>query len=110
MCLLFNVDDNFGSYQLGIVNGRLTKPEERDEYKYMVGIFENDIFVCSGVILSDQIILSAAHCFNETVSKTYHVLAGTKELEKRTNAQYIKAKNIVIYKDYKNSKLNNFFF
>uniref|UniRef100_A0A8C1L3E2 Peptidase S1 domain-containing protein n=1 Tax=Cyprinus carpio TaxID=7962 RepID=A0A8C1L3E2_CYPCA len=47
------------SAHLGIVNGREAKPHSRPS---MVSLQKNWLHVCGGFLISDEFVLSAAHC------------------------------------------------
>ncbi|KAF4097695.1 hypothetical protein G5714_021703 [Onychostoma macrolepis] len=50
------------SVQVGIVNGTEAKPHSRP---YMVSIQRNKKHTCGGFLVSEQFVMTAAHCFNE---------------------------------------------
>uniref|UniRef100_A0A8C2DMJ7 Peptidase S1 domain-containing protein n=1 Tax=Cyprinus carpio TaxID=7962 RepID=A0A8C2DMJ7_CYPCA len=53
---------SFGTHvDVGIVNGREAKPHSRP---YMVSIQLNGQHLCGGFLLSDQWVLTAAHCWD----------------------------------------------
>ncbi len=45
----------------GIVNGTEARPHSRP---YMVSIQKNKTHVCGGFLISDEFVLTAAHCWN----------------------------------------------
>ncbi len=50
------------SVQVGIVNGTESKPHSRP---YMVSIQRNKEHICGGFLVSEQFVMTAAHCFKE---------------------------------------------
>ena len=64
------------------------------EVPWHVGIYLNDTQICGGTIVSERVVISAAHCFSDNIDfmhtfdvKTYKVAAGRitrglKELNK----------------------------
>uniref|UniRef100_A0A8C1L6E5 Si:dkey-78l4.13 n=1 Tax=Cyprinus carpio TaxID=7962 RepID=A0A8C1L6E5_CYPCA len=50
------------SVQVGIVNGTEAKPHSRP---YMVSIQSNNKHKCGGFLVSEQFVMTAAHCFKE---------------------------------------------
>ncbi|RXN24221.1 complement factor D-like protein [Labeo rohita] len=49
---------------VGIVNGHEAKPHSRP---YMVSIQENKTHVCGGFLISDEFVLTAAHCLENEI-------------------------------------------
>ena len=53
------------------------------EVPWHVGIYENDTQICGGTIISERVVISAAHCFSQSIDqmhiidyKTFKVAAG----------------------------------
>ncbi|XP_039541225.1 mast cell protease 4-like [Pimephales promelas] len=64
---------------VGIVNGTEAKPHSRP---YMVSIQKNWLHSCGGFLISDQFVLTAAHCRNKLESLT--VVVGAHDLKNTT--------------------------
>ncbi len=47
--------------KMGIVNGTEAKPHSRP---YMVSVQSNKEHICGGFLISDEFVLTAAHCWN----------------------------------------------
>ena len=53
------------------------------EVPWHVGIYENDTQICGGTIISERVVITAAHCFSQSINgmhiidyKTFKVAAG----------------------------------
>ncbi|RXN35057.1 granzyme B(G,H)-like protein [Labeo rohita] len=57
--------------KVGIVNGTEAKPHSRP---YMVSIQKNGQHICGGFLISDEFVLTAAHCRNK--SEIFTVVVG----------------------------------
>ncbi|XP_065099477.1 mast cell protease 2-like [Paramisgurnus dabryanus] len=66
------------SVKVSIVNGTEARPHSRP---YMVSVQEDGEHVCGGFLISDQFVMTAAHCRNDTEILT--VVAGIHDLESR---------------------------
>uniref|UniRef100_A0A671SG62 trypsin n=1 Tax=Sinocyclocheilus anshuiensis TaxID=1608454 RepID=A0A671SG62_9TELE len=64
---------------VGIVNGREAKPHSRP---YMVCLQKNWLHVCGGFLISDEFVLAAAHCREN--SETLTVVVGAHDLKNKT--------------------------
>ncbi|XP_056614776.1 serine protease ami-like [Triplophysa dalaica] len=62
------------SVNVGIVNGTEAQPHSRP---YMVSIQENGVHVCGGFLISDESVLTAAHCREKNEILT--VVAGVQD-------------------------------
>ncbi|XP_057180901.1 cathepsin G-like [Triplophysa rosa] len=65
------------SVNVGIVNGRDARPHSRP---YMVSIQNNGRHVCGGFLISDQFVMTAAHC---KTGGNLEVLAGVHDLTRK---------------------------
>ncbi|XP_068075090.1 duodenase-1-like [Danio rerio] len=78
---------------VGIVDGRKAKPHSRP---YMVSIQSNDSHVCGGFLITEQFVLTAAHCWNErevlTVLVGAHKLSRSKCLDRCEVERYFNSK------------------
>ncbi|XP_051765534.1 duodenase-1-like isoform X16 [Ctenopharyngodon idella] len=64
---------------VGIVNGTEAKPHSRP---YMVSLQKNWLHVCGGFLISDEFVLTAAHCRKRP--ETLTVVVGAHELKNKT--------------------------
>uniref|UniRef100_A0A673JGH5 trypsin n=1 Tax=Sinocyclocheilus rhinocerous TaxID=307959 RepID=A0A673JGH5_9TELE len=80
---------------VGIVNGTEAKPHSRP---YMVSIQSNEIHVCGGFLISDEFVLTAAHCWNG--SEILTVVVGAHDLRKSTNSDRIGVKSYIPHPSY----------
>ncbi|XP_026102994.1 complement factor D-like [Carassius auratus] len=80
---------------VGIVNGSEAKPHSRP---YMVSIQSNGIHVCGGSLISDQWVLTAAHCWNR--NQTLTVVVGAHVLREIKNSDHIGVKSYIQHKSY----------
>uniref|UniRef100_A0A8D2J1S1 Peptidase S1 domain-containing protein n=1 Tax=Varanus komodoensis TaxID=61221 RepID=A0A8D2J1S1_VARKO len=82
-----------------IVGGQSAKP---GSWPWQVSISNNKQHFCGGSLISDQWILSAAHCFYDAnIFNTYEVLLGANQLfNPSSNAAAPPLKKIVLYPAY----------
>uniref|UniRef100_A0A8C2AD46 trypsin n=1 Tax=Cyprinus carpio TaxID=7962 RepID=A0A8C2AD46_CYPCA len=80
---------------VGIVNGTEAKPHSRP---YMVSIQSNKKHVCGGFLISDEFVLTAAHCWNG--SETLTVVVGAHDLRKSKNSDHIGVKSYIPHPSY----------
>ncbi|XP_065102538.1 granzyme F-like [Paramisgurnus dabryanus] len=66
------------SVKVRIVNGNVAQPHSRP---YMVSVQKNGLHVCGGFLISDQFVMTAAHCRKD--SEILTVVAGAHDLESR---------------------------
>ncbi|XP_058616099.1 granzyme-like protein 2 [Onychostoma macrolepis] len=64
---------------VGIVNGTEVKPHSRP---YMVSVQKNWLHICGGFLISDEFVLTAAHCRKN--SETLTVVVGAHDLKNKT--------------------------
>uniref|UniRef100_A0A8C2HAK6 Si:dkey-21e2.3 n=1 Tax=Cyprinus carpio TaxID=7962 RepID=A0A8C2HAK6_CYPCA len=80
---------------VGIVNGKEAKPHSRP---YMVSIQLNKKHVCGGFLISDEFVLTAAHCWNGYKALT--VVVGAHDLRKSKNSDRIGVKSYIPHPSY----------
>uniref|UniRef100_A0A672NPG9 Mast cell protease 1A-like n=2 Tax=Sinocyclocheilus grahami TaxID=75366 RepID=A0A672NPG9_SINGR len=80
---------------VGIVNGTEAKPHSRP---YMVSIQSNEMHVCGGFLISDEFVLTAAHCWNR--SEILTVVVGAHDLRKSTSSDRIGVKSYIPHPSY----------
>ncbi|XP_026091700.1 complement factor D-like [Carassius auratus] len=83
---------------VGIVNGREAKPHSRP---YMVSIQSNGIHVCGGSLISDQWVLTAAHCWDR--NETLTVVVGAHDLRESKKSDHIGVKSYIQHPSYSGS-------
>ena len=76
------------SREARILSGTLANP---GEFKYAVALQRNGRTICSGAIIDDEYILTAAHCVinsdNEFIKGKIVVVAGTNDLQARDTSR-----------------------
>ncbi|KTF88950.1 hypothetical protein cypCar_00042854, partial [Cyprinus carpio] len=80
---------------VGIVNGREAKPHSRP---YMVSIQLMRKHDCGGFLISDQWVLTAAHCWDGYTSRT--VVVGAHDLSDSKNLTCIRVKKFIPHPEY----------
>uniref|UniRef100_A0A8C1QU60 Mast cell protease 1A-like n=1 Tax=Cyprinus carpio TaxID=7962 RepID=A0A8C1QU60_CYPCA len=80
---------------VGIVNGTEAKAHSRP---YMVSIQSNEKHVCGGFLISDEFVLTAAHCWNGY--KTLTVVVGAHDLRESKNSDRIGVKSYIPHPRY----------
>ncbi|XP_059398970.1 complement factor D-like [Carassius carassius] len=87
---------------VGIVNGWEAKPHSRP---YMVSIQLKKIHVCGGSLISDQWVLTAAHCWNR--NQTLTVVVGAHDLKESKNSDHIGVKCYIQHPSYAHFHFND---
>ncbi|XP_026091701.1 complement factor D-like [Carassius auratus] len=90
------------NFTVGIVNGWEAKPHSRP---YMVSIQSNGIHVCGGSLISDQWVLTAAHCWNRNENLT--VVVGAHDLRESKNSDHIGVKSYIQHPSYSGFYISN---
>ncbi|XP_048066268.1 granzyme B(G,H)-like [Megalobrama amblycephala] len=80
---------------VGIVNGREAKPHSRP---YMVSLQKNRNHICGGFLISDQFVLTAAHCWNGYAILT--VVVGAHDLRNSESSNRIGVKSYIPHPNY----------
>ncbi|XP_026107844.1 granzyme B(G,H)-like isoform X3 [Carassius auratus] len=87
---------------VGIVNGTEAKPHSRP---YMVSIQISEQHICGGFLISDEFVLTAAHCWNG--SQILTVVVGAHDLRKSKTLNRIGVKKYIPHPDYKIRPVRN---
>ncbi|XP_073700927.1 mast cell protease 1A-like [Garra rufa] len=80
---------------VGIVNGREAKPHSRP---YMVSIQSNNVHICGGFLISNEFVLTAAHCWNGT--ETLTAVVGAHDLRASRNSDHIGVESYIPHPSY----------
>ncbi|XP_048019560.1 cathepsin G-like [Megalobrama amblycephala] len=87
---------------VGIVNGRKAIPHSRP---YMVSIQTCGEHHCGGFLISDQYVLTAAHCWSRCELLT--VVVGADDLRKSKSSDHIRVESSILHPDYNTSTEEN---
>ncbi|RXN35056.1 granzyme B(G,H)-like protein [Labeo rohita] len=88
---------------VGIVNGKEAKPHSRP---YMVSVQSEEQHICSGFLISDRFVMTAAHCRNNSPVLT--VVLGAHDLRKKNETLVrIKVDSYHQHPDYTNESFHN---
>ncbi|XP_043584054.1 trypsin-4-like [Bombus pyrosoma] len=82
-----------------IVGGQ---PASIDEHPYQVSLRFNNRHVCGGSIISEQWIVTAAHCVQSPLVRFFSIKAGTSDLTE-DNATVVTAVEIITHESYDRS-------
>ncbi|XP_048037156.1 cathepsin G-like [Megalobrama amblycephala] len=85
---------------VGIVNGTKAKPHSRP---YMVSLQAYGHHICGGFLISDQFVLTAAHCWNRR--NILMVVVGAHDLRDSKSSDHIRVKSYIPHPKYKSSRL-----
>ncbi|XP_051765790.1 granzyme B(G,H)-like isoform X5 [Ctenopharyngodon idella] len=80
---------------VSIVNGKEAKPHCRP---YMVSIQACGDHICGGFLISDQFVLTAAHCWNKR--NILMVVVGAHDLRNSTSSDHIRVKSYIPHPNY----------
>ncbi|XP_051765793.1 cathepsin G-like [Ctenopharyngodon idella] len=80
---------------VGIVNGKEAKPHSRP---YMVSLQECGNHICGGFLISDQFVLTAAHCW--TGLNILMVVVGAHDLRDSKSSDHIRVKSYIPHPNY----------
>ncbi|XP_067255107.1 mast cell protease 4-like [Chanodichthys erythropterus] len=81
---------------VGIVNGTKAKRHSRP---YMVSLQEFGDHICGGFLISDQFVLTAAHCWNKY--DNLMVVVGAHDLKKSKSSDHIRVKSYIPHPNYR---------
>ncbi|TRY75247.1 hypothetical protein TCAL_01673 [Tigriopus californicus] len=91
-----------------IINGEETK---RNEFPFMVALFNNHRYFCGGSLLDKVHVLTAAHCvkhINDADVKSMRIFLGDHDLRLRDKEeQHARVKAIIKHKSFKTSTFHN---
>ncbi|XP_051765799.1 complement factor D-like [Ctenopharyngodon idella] len=87
---------------VGIVNGKEAKPHSRP---YMVSIQTYGYHICGGFLISDQFVLTAAHCWNKL--NILMVVVGAHDLRNSTSSDHIRVKSYIPHPNYESNPNRN---
>ena len=74
---LLSISAAYGRPRGRILGGQETPPHQMP---FMASLQENGEHVCGGFLIASQWVLSAAHCLEDTVNRTFQVLLGAHSL------------------------------
>ncbi|XP_051979597.1 granzyme-like protein 1 isoform X1 [Xyrauchen texanus] len=88
---------------VGIVNGKEAKPHSRP---YMVSVQYNGQHICGGFLISNEFVLTAAHCRNKSLILT--TVVGAHFLQNKSeNSERIKVNSYHEHPNYNNKTQHN---
>ncbi|XP_042604700.1 mast cell protease 1A-like [Cyprinus carpio] len=76
---------------VGIVNGKEAKPHSRP---YMVSIQNNFVHICGGFLISDEFVMTAAHCW-KGYPKILSVVVGAHDLRNSEISYRVEVKSYI---------------
>ncbi|XP_048037151.1 mast cell protease 4-like [Megalobrama amblycephala] len=79
---------------VGIVNGKEVKRHSRP---YMVSLQKNGKHICGGFLISDQFVLTAAHCWKR---RSLMVVVGAHDLRNGKSSDHISVKSYIPHPNY----------
>ncbi|XP_051765797.1 mast cell protease 4-like [Ctenopharyngodon idella] len=87
---------------VSIVNGKEAKPHSRP---YMVSIQKSGDHICGGFLISDQFVLTAAHCW--TGRNILMVVVGAHDLRDSKSSDHIRVISYIPHPKYKSNPNRN---
>ncbi|RXN31073.1 complement factor D-like protein [Labeo rohita] len=82
--------------KVGIVNGTEAKPHSRP---YMVSIQENKEHICGGFLISDEFVLTAAHCWKGH-PQILTIVVGAHDIKRKKNLYRVGVKSYIPHPNY----------
>uniref|UniRef100_A0A8D2J3G7 Peptidase S1 domain-containing protein n=1 Tax=Varanus komodoensis TaxID=61221 RepID=A0A8D2J3G7_VARKO len=77
------------------------QPACNGSWPWQVHIFRGGYPICGGALITDEWVLSAAHCFRSTATYYYTLILGVHELSNHTNAMVeSNVQKIILHPDY----------
>lgn len=75
------------------------------KYKYQVSLWEDEKIICSGVILDDKHILTAAHCVDDVSTNRIKIVAGVSHI-RQNNLKFRSVTKIHLHEDYSDARVS----
>uniref|UniRef100_A0A8D2J1Z6 Peptidase S1 domain-containing protein n=1 Tax=Varanus komodoensis TaxID=61221 RepID=A0A8D2J1Z6_VARKO len=93
------LENNCG--QLKTNSAHRGQPACNGSWPWQVHIFRGGYPICGGALITDEWVLSAAHCFRSTATYYYTLILGVHELSNHTNAMVeSNVQKIILHPDY----------